>query len=148
MRIGTLNATCWNSWVEAAKVEQQSADMWLVQEHKICCPKQIRRTRKELSKQGLSSVFGPGRITEKLGKSGGAAIICSQHLDILQRLQRLQPPKGLEHRAAGVRANIAGVELQLWSLRGDHKDSVVTQQLVAAACRRAHRGVQRGGPLC
>ena len=49
IRFGTLNATCWNSWEEAAKVEQQAADVWVVQEHKLCCPRQIRRIRTQLN---------------------------------------------------------------------------------------------------
>ena len=108
-------------------MEAGKADIWLLQEHKVVEPDAITRIRKKLGKQGTSSVFGPAAFTAKRGRSSGTAILLGQHWDVLEELKA---PSGREHRATGARVWAGGMELQLWSIYGDDRDAVVTEQIV------------------
>ena len=82
INIATLNVTAWSCWHEAREKEEEWAQLWLLQEHKMLKASKRREVAKSLRKTGWSSVFSGALRTDKDGASGGVAIIVRDHWDI------------------------------------------------------------------
>ena len=68
-----------------------------------------------MSRLGMTAVFDPGVVTEAGGKSSGAAVAFSQHV---QLVQELSVGANLSHRAKGARVRMRGLESVVWSVYG------------------------------
>ena len=124
LSIGTLNVTSWATWKRVQRQEAVAAQVWMIQEHKVCNGFKLRDAKKELAKGGWSSVFEPGIRTADGGFSSGVAVLVNQAANLVEELRISH----LARRAVGAVFGHGGLRMAAWSLYGDTYDCKATEQ--------------------
>ena len=59
LRVGSLNVTAWASWAAAASQEQDAAQVWLLQEHKLTNRAEIKAAKLDIATSNLRGAWFP-----------------------------------------------------------------------------------------
>ncbi len=134
LKVSTANVTAWQSFL-SADLPISESHVWLIQEHRLCTEREIKKARELMAARRFVSTFGKAVRTDKGGASSGTAVLRNQDIAEGQaEATKLLAVGQYAHRICWQLVQLGAVSVLMISVYGKTGDAVYTKGLVDWVC--------------